>query len=121
MKNTTAIGNSAETLACEYLESKKYKIIERNYKDRFCEIDIVARQKDYIAFVEVKYRSRSDFGGAAGSITASKAKRMSHSAQYWLATHEEFQGIQPRIDVMTIVGDISRPAISHIQNAIEAS
>ena len=82
-KNTTAVGNTAETLACEYLISNKYKIIERNYKDRFCEIDIVATHKDTIAFVEVKYRARSDFGGAIGSITPSKLSRIYNSAQYW--------------------------------------
>jgi len=118
MKNTTSIGNQAETLACKYLEAKQYKIVERNYKDRFCEIDIVASHREYIVFVEVKYRSRSDFGGAAGSITPSKALRMSRSAQYWLATHDGYLQSQPRIDVITVVGDMLAPEVSHIEDAI---
>ena len=118
MKNTTSIGNQAETLACKYLEAKQYKIVERNYKDRFCEIDIVASHRDYIVFVEVKYRSRSDFGGAAGSITPSKALRMSRSAQYWLATRDGYLQSQPRIDVITFAGDILAPEVSHIEDAI---
>lgn len=115
-KNTTAVGNSAETLACEYLVSKKYKIIERNYKDRFCEIDIVATHQGIIAFVEVKYRARSDFGGAIGSITPQKLSRMRNSAQYWLVQHTEYQHLQPRLDVITIVGDIGSPEITHLEN-----
>lgn len=117
-KNTTAVGNQAETLACEYLLAKKYKIIERNYKDRFCEIDIVASHKDTIAFVEVKYRSRVDFGGAIGSITPDKLKRMHNSAEYWLVRNLDYQKLQPRLDVITIVGDLNRPRIDHIENCI---
>jgi len=115
-KNTTIIGNRAETLACEYLVSKKYKIVQRNYRDRFCEIDIVAKHKDSIVFVEVKYRSRSDFGGAVGSITRAKLKRMHNSAQYWLAKYNEYQNSQPRLDVITVLGDIDSPEVTHIEN-----
>lgn len=117
-KNTTAVGNSAETLACEYLVSKKYKIVERNYKDRFCEIDIVAIHKDIIAFVEVKYRARSDFGGAIGSITPRKLMRMRNSAQYWIAQNPDRQELQPRLDVITIVGDLSSAQLKHLENCI---
>lgn len=120
MKNTTSIGNQAETLACEYLKKKKYRIIQRNYKDRFCEIDVVAGSKSTVAFVEVKYRARADFGGAAGAITPNKAQRMTRSAEYWLATHEGYENKQPRLDVITLVGDITDPAIEHLESAIEA-
>ncbi len=115
-KNTTAVGNQAETLACKYLISKKYKIIQRNYKDRFCEIDIVAKHKGIIAFVEVKYRARSDFGGAIGSITPAKLKRMHDSAEYWAAQYLKFYNLQPRLDVITVVGDIETPIITHLEN-----
>lgn len=120
MKNTTAIGNAAETLACEYLQAHGYKIIQRNYKDRFCEIDIIAVSKTTLAFVEVKYRARADFGGAAGAITPNKAQRMIYSAEYWLATHDGYELQQPQLDVITVVGDLNKPAIEYIQNAVEA-
>lgn len=115
-KNTTAVGNRAETLACEYLLSNRYKIIERNYKDRFCEIDIVASHKDTIAFVEVKYRARADFGGAIGSVTPAKLKRMHNSAVYWLMYNSDYQHLQPRLDVITVTGDIKNPLLDHIEN-----
>lgn len=112
MKNTTLVGNQAETLACEYLAKRKYRIVERNYRDRFCEIDIIATHKKTIAFVEVKYRSRSDFGGAVGSITPEKYNRMQTSAEYWLSIHSEYGHMQPSLDVITIEGS----KISHLEN-----
>lgn len=115
-KNTTAIGNRAETLACEYLVSLGYMILQRNYKDRFCEIDIVATHKDTIAFVEVKYRARADYGGAVGAVTPDKLKRMRNSAEYWLAKYQEYITLQPRLDVITVVGDINQPIIKYLQN-----
>lgn len=117
-KNTTAVGNKAETLACEYLVGLDYKILQRNYKDRFCEIDIVATYKDTIAFVEVKYRARADYGGAVGAVTPAKLKRMHNSAEYWLANHQEYIPLQPRLDVITVVGDIDCPEIRHIENCM---
>ncbi len=119
MKNTTAVGNSAETLACEYLEGKGYKIVGRNYKDRFCEIDIVACNKDYIVFVEVKYRSRADYGGAAGAVTPAKLAQMTRAAEFYLSQHQEFNNHQPRLDVVTISGDLSRAELEHIENCTE--
>ncbi len=116
MKNTTAIGNSAETLASEYLEGKGYKIVERNYKDKFCEIDIVCTHQEFIVFVEVKYRSRADYGGAVGAITPNKFRRIQKAAEYYLSQHEVCSSLQPRLDVITVVGDMNKPAITHIED-----
>ncbi len=116
MKNTTSIGNQAETIACKYLENNGYKVLQRNYKDRFCEIDIIARNKKILAFVEVKYRARVDFGGAVGAITPDKLRRMTTSAEFWLSQNQDFARLQPRLDVITVVGDISNPKIEYLQN-----
>lgn len=116
MKNTTSVGNRAESFACKYLEKNGYRVLQRNYKDRFCEIDIIARTKTIIAFVEVKYRRRSDFGGAVGAITPNKFRRMNASAEYWLSQYQEFAKLQPRLDAITIVGDIDLPQIEHLEN-----
>lgn len=116
MKNTTSIGNQSETLACHYIVDKGYTIVQRNYKYRFCEIDIVARNNTTIVFVEVKYRRRRDFGGAIGAITPNKVKRIQYSAEFWLSQHQEFARLQPRLDVITVVGDISMPEVTHLEN-----
>lgn len=60
-------------------------IVERNFRTRHGEIDVVARDGDSLVFVEVRMRSRSDFGGAAGSVTAAKRARWIAAARGYLA------------------------------------
>lgn len=115
MKNTTAIGNQAETLTSEYLINKGYEIIARNYRDRFCEIDIVAKNQEYICFVEVKYRNTESFGGGFGAVNANKQNRLKRSAEYWLANNPSYEKLQPRVDVIAVD---NQKQIEHIENAI---
>lgn len=115
MKNTTAIGKQAEAFACKYLISNGYMIIARNYRDRFCEIDIIAKNKEFICFVEVKYRNTEAFGGGLGAIDNCKQSRLKRSAEYWLSDHLEFENLQPRIDVIAV--DYLKQ-IEHVENAI---
>ena len=68
--NTTARGREAEALAARYLESHGQRVIERNFRVRGGEIDLICRDGRTLVFVEVRQRSRSDFGGAGASITA---------------------------------------------------
>ncbi len=69
-------GAQAEGLAAQYLEARGLVILARNFRTRRGEIDLVARDGDTLVFVEVRYRARSDFGGAAGSVTARKQQRI---------------------------------------------
>lgn len=71
--NNREFGNKGEDIACEYLIKNGYEIIERNkHFSRFCEIDIIAKQKDTLVFVEVKTRKTSNFGTPFESITKTK-------------------------------------------------
>lgn len=78
-------GAQAESLAADFLERHGLAILARNFRTRRGEIDLVARDGDTIVFVEVRLRARSDFGGAAGSVTARKQRRIVSAAQAWLA------------------------------------
>lgn len=80
-----AFGLNAETIAALWLRLKFYKILERRYRIREGEIDIIATRGSTIAFVEVKARPTMD--EAVISITAQKRRRMSRAAHHWLATH----------------------------------
>lgn len=117
-KNTTAVGKKAEALAEAYLTRHGYTIVAKNWRDRFTELDLVAAQKDIIAFIEVKYRESSDFGGAVGAISADKQKRLTRAAEYWLSQHPQYQHLHPRIDVITIEGSFDNPALNHLVNAL---
>ncbi len=72
MKNTKAIGNLGEDRAVEYLENLGYEIFERNFRTRFGEIDIIARDGETLCFVEVKKKTSDRFGSPAEMITPKK-------------------------------------------------
>ena len=81
----SADGARAEDLAARFLEARGLSIVARNVHCRGGEIDLVARDAATLVFVEVRRRSRSDFGGAAASITAAKRRRIVLAAQHYLA------------------------------------
>ena len=77
-------GAKAEALAAEFLAARGVRIVERNFRRRCGEIDLIAQDGDTLVFVEVRLRTRSDFGGAAASITAKKRARMTAAAGLYL-------------------------------------
>lgn len=116
------LGRWGEEKAAEYLRGKKYEIIGMNYSCRFGEIDIIAADRRYIAFVEVKLRKNADFGQAREFVTPAKQRRLIAAAQLWLASNATAR--QPRFDVVEIyTGETSRGniRINHIQNAFEVN
>ena len=78
-------GAQAERLAASFLETRGLRILERNWRRRCGELDLVARDGGELVFVEVRLRRRGDFGGAAASITAAKRSRMIAAAELYLA------------------------------------
>ena len=84
---TIETGNRAEQAAHEFLVREGYVIIERNFRRRYCEIDIVAQRADVIHFVEVKYRATDHFGGGLEYITLQKQQHMARAAETWVIGH----------------------------------
>ena len=80
-----AIGAAAEDLAARYLHARGLSIIERNYRCRLGEIDLIARDGDTLVFVEVRLRSSTRFGGARGSIDAVKQRKLMAAAGLYLS------------------------------------
>ena len=95
-------GEPAENLAAAFLERRGLTILERNYRCRFGEIDIVARRGALLVFVEVRARRSEAFGGAAGSITAAKRRRLVATARHYLATRRVDRAC--RFDVVLVRG-----------------
>lgn len=81
---TTTRGREAETLAAQYLERHGLRVVARNFRVRSGEIDLICRDGATLVFVEVRLRSRGDFGGAAASITAEKRRRIVLAASHYL-------------------------------------
>lgn len=82
---TTEIGRQAESAAAAYLERAGYTIVDRNWRRRECEIDIVAARDGAVAFVEVKYRGSDIAGSGIEYIAAQKLRQMEYAARRWVA------------------------------------
>jgi putative endonuclease len=80
-----ARGGDAENLAAAFLQRAGLTLVERNYRCRFGEIDVIARDGATLVFVEVRMRSSERFGGAAASITAAKRMKLLRTARFYLA------------------------------------
>jgi putative endonuclease len=80
-----AAGARAEALAAAYLEARGFAVLERNFRCRTGEIDLIARDGDTLVFIEVRLRRRGDYGGAAASIDGAKQRRIAIAAQHYLA------------------------------------
>ena len=82
--NRAGAGRAAEDAAAVLLQGKGMAVVERNFRAKVGEIDLVARDKDEIVFVEVRSRASSGFGGAAASVTGAKRRRLIKAARLWL-------------------------------------
>ena len=88
-ETTTAKGAAAETRAAEFLVRQGLLILERNFRVKGGELDLIARDGLTTVFVEVRQRASSDYGGAAASITRTKQRRLILAARHWLQRHGE--------------------------------
>ena len=109
-------GKNAETLAAEWLAGRGLVLVERNFRVRGGEIDLVCRDGKRLVFVEVRLRRNADFGGAAESITASKRRRLLLAAQHYLLRHPRTDA---RFDCLLLDG-LDPQRIEWIQNAFSA-
>jgi uncharacterized protein (TIGR00252 family) len=81
---STEIGQKAEHAAAEYLQRLGYRILEQNWRTRWCEIDIVAEKSQVFYFAEVKYRGNSLQGNGLEYITSRKLAQMHFAAEFWM-------------------------------------
>lgn len=89
MRQAKARGNLAEALAADYLQRRGLRLLERNYRCRLGEIDLILADGPALVFAEVRLRSNLEFGGAAASITAPKRQRILRAARHYLSGRPE--------------------------------
>ncbi len=113
------LGVFGEDYACDYLKSKGFVIVERNLHSRFGEIDIIARNDEFIVFAEVKLRAKGSMVSGLEAVTRSKMRKIFITASLWLSEHPS--KLQPRFDVIEIVTETAyEPVVAdliHIENA----
>lgn len=113
-----SLGCEGEGLAVTYLERHNYKILQRNFRCRSGEIDIVARDGKTTVFVEVKTRKSRLYGPPQLSVTPFKQRQISKAALTWLAKKGQLE-VCARFDVISITFIGQQPQIEHISNAFE--
>lgn len=113
-KNTHEIGCSYERMAGKYLEQQGYRVLEYNFRCAKGEIDIIAKDGEYLVFCEVKYRKDDKNGNPLEAVTPAKQRKISHTAMYYLTTREMSE-MPCRFDVIGIMGD----KIKLIKNAFD--
>ena len=97
-------GMAAEQLAADYLQTRGLKILARNLRCRAGELDLVCLDADVLAIIEVRQRGSREFGGAAGSVTWKKRRKIVRATQYFLTMRTEWRTHAVRFDVFAVEG-----------------
>lgn len=93
-KTTKSIGDQAEMAVAKWLERDGHVVIERNWRTRWCEIDIVSRKEDVTYFTEVKYRKNAEYGDGFAAITNEKLRQMKFAAEYFVLKNNTSGAVQ---------------------------
>lgn len=110
-KQNKKLGKRGENQACKYLKKSGYSILERNYKNPFGEIDIIAQKEDTVAFIEVKTRLNENYGAPSEAVDKKRRFKYIKGAEYY------FLGKQIDFTVRFDIIEILRGEINHIENA----
>ena len=102
---TRQIGDKGEQAAADWLAAGGHEIIARNWRTRYCEIDIVSVKGEALYFTEVKYRKNDDFGDGLAAITAKKQRQMRFAAELFLAGKPECSGMAAKLLAASVSGD----------------
>lgn len=113
------LGRWGEDLAAAFLEQQGYRIVDRNWKCRFGELDLVAEGGGFLCFVEVKLRRSNRFGTGAEQVDRRKREKLRTAAELYLQEHPAV--LQPRFDVIEVLAPnglgTKNPKIRHIEGA----
>lgn len=121
MPKSNLLGAWGEAAAADYLRKKGYRLAAANYRTRFGEIDLVAVNRKYLVFVEVKLRKNDSFAQAKEFVDAGKQERLRSAAGMYLSKYPT--RLQPRFDVIEIYApegiQTEHPAINHLEDAFQ--
>ena len=111
--NKREVGNNKEDMAYNYLISKGYRVLNRNYRTRQGEIDLIALDGECLCFFEVKYRKNEKSGFPEEAVSYNKMFKISRCTDHYLLTHQNVYYNSMRFDVIAILGE----ELKHYENA----
>lgn len=114
--NTKTTGNAGEDKACSYLEENGYQIIDRNWRTRFGEIDIIAKKEETLVFIEVKTLPNGTLDMLQRELNYQKIQKILKTSKRYLINHREYNNSYIRFDVI-VIGMSGLPEVYHIENA----
>jgi putative endonuclease len=121
MGRSNLLGGWGEALAAEYLRKKRYEIVAQGWRCKFGEIDLIVKNRKYLAFVEVKLRKSDRFAAAMEYVDRRKQDRLRMTASLYLSRNET--KLQPRFDVIEVYApdgmDTANPEIIHLEDAFQ--
>jgi putative endonuclease len=109
------LGKKGEEAACEFLTELGYTILERNWKNKFEEIDIIARDGEMLVIVEVKTRSTLSFGNPELSVGLRKQRLLVNAAEAYIVRHNS--NLETRFDILSVIMLPYGPKVTHIPRA----
>lgn len=112
------IGQNGENIAEDYLKNEGYSIITRNFRTNYGEIDIIARDKNEIVFIEVKTRSNLKYGNPSEAVNQNKQKHIKMVAKYYIHMHQLYN-CYIRFDVIEVYCRNGKYRINHIKQAMD--
>lgn len=115
-----ALGRRAEEAACRFLLGRGLSLLERNYRHRRGEIDLIMQEKTCIVFVEVRCRSSARYGSALESVDRRKQEKLIAAAQHYLQTHARAAKHSARFDVISVTPDGREADIEWVRDAFGA-
>ena len=117
--STVSIGAQAENLARQYLETQGLIFIEKNYRVKCGEIDLIMQDNEELVFVEVRYRKQQRYGKSIETINSFKCRKLTKTAQYYLQQRQIDDTVMCRFDVLGI--DIAKQQVEYswLKNAFQ--
>ena len=103
-ETSVSIGNEAETVAAEYLLGKGHEIIARNWKTKYCEVDIISSKDNTLYFTEVKYRRDDRAGGGIDAINQKKENQMRFAAKFYLESNDLRDKVNAKLSAISLTG-----------------
>lgn len=119
-QGTLVTGAQAEAMAACFLEARGLHAVERNFRCRAGEIDLIMRDGAVLVFVEVRFRTRPTPVGPALSVSATKQRRLLRAAALFLQGHRKYRGHGVRFDVLAMTGPLDQPRYEWIRCAFSA-
>ena len=111
------LGHAIETYAAEYLTQQGFELLHRNFSCRLGEIDLIGNHGDQLVFVEVRFKSNTQYGSPADSITYHKQRKIIRTARFFLGTRRQYANASCRFDFIAVTLKENSPVIEWIQNA----